>query len=490
MEFAIALDPKSNLPLHRQLYEAFRQLILSGQLSPKQRVPATRGLARSLAISRTTVTQCYEQLISEGYLQAVRSSGTFVCAQLPDDLLHSIPLQELQPNQSSSKALRFSIYGASLTNDTPLQSPRLESPISFCYGQPDLDAFPLNQWRQLLSRHCRKSDRVMLDYATDSLGHQPLREAIARYLVQSRAVQCNADQILIVSGSQQALDLVSRVLIDRSDGVALEDPGYLGARHIFLAQGARLYPLPVDSSGVVVEALWKESPHRIKLVYVTPSHQFPTGVVLSLSRRLELLAWAEQAEALIVEDDYDSEYRYEGRPIPALQGLDQTSSVIYIGTFSKVLFPSLRVGYLVVPPKLVEVFARAKWLTDRQSPLLEQYVLTDFINEGHLERHIRRMRSLYNQRQKTLVKALLHSFGDRVTILGESAGMHLMVRLSTSMSDEVVISRAAAMGVGLVSARRYYLENGYSGEFILGYADLHESEIEAGVKMLATALTN
>jgi GntR family transcriptional regulator/MocR family aminotransferase len=338
MEFAIALDPKSDLALHRQLYEAFRQLILSGQLLPKQRLPSTRALAHSLAISRTTVTQCYEQLISEGYLQAVRSSGTFVCAQLPDDLLHS-PLQELQPNQSTSKALSFSIYGASLTNDTPLYSPRLELPISFRYGQPDLNAFPVSQWRQLLSRHCRKSDRVMLDYATDSLGHQPLREAIARYLVQSRAVQCNADQILIVSGSQQALDLVSRVLIDRSDGIALEDPGYLGARHIFLAQGARLYPLPVDSSGVVVEALWKESPHRIKLVYVTPSHQFPTGAVLSLSRRLELLTWAEQAGALIIEDDYDSKYRYEGRPIPALQGLDQTSSVIYIGTFSKSCFP-------------------------------------------------------------------------------------------------------------------------------------------------------
>jgi GntR family transcriptional regulator/MocR family aminotransferase len=328
----------------------------------------------------------------------------------------------------------------------------------------------------------------MLDYA-NSLGYRPLREAIARYLVQSRAVQCSADQILIVAGSQQALDLVTRILIDRGDQIALENPGYLGARQIFLAQGATLYPLPVDSSGVVVEALWKRLP-EIKLVYVTPSHQFPTGAVLSLSRRLDLLAWAELAGALIVEDDYDSEYRYGGRPIPALQGLDHRGLVLYIGTFSKVLFPSLRIGYLVVPPKLIEVFARAKWLSDRQSPLLEQYVLTDFINEGYLERHIRRMRSLYNQRRQKLVQALIDYFGERVTILGENAGMHLMVRLSTPLSDKAVISRAAAMGVGLVSARRYYLENECSGEFILGYADLREPEIEIGVQRLATALSN
>lgn len=486
MEFAIALDPKSDLPLHHQLYEAFRQLILSGQLLPKQRLPSTRALARSLAISRTTVTGCYEQLISEGYLQAVSGSGTFVCNQLPDDLLRVPIQQDLQPSQPSCH-VRLSIYGATLTDDTPLDSPRLELPIEFRYGQPALDEFPLNQWRQLISRHCRHDAR-MLDYA-NSLGYRPLREAIARYLVQSRAVQCSADQVLIVAGSQQALDLVTRVLIDRGDQIALEDPGYLGARHIFLAQGAKLNPLPIDSSGVVVETLWKRSP-EIKLVYVTPSHQFPTGAVLSLSRRLDLLAWAERAGALIVEDDYDSEYRYGGRPIPALQGLDYRGLVLYIGTFSKVLFPSLRIGYLVVPSKLIEVFARAKWLTDRQSPLLEQYVLTDFINEGYLERHIRRMRSLYNQRRQKLVQALIDHFGERVTILGENAGMHLMVRLSTPLSDEAVISRAAAMGVGLVSARRYYLENECSGEFILGYADLREPEIEVGVQRLATAIMN
>lgn len=485
MEFAIALDPQSNLPLHRQVYEALRQLILAGKLLPKQRLPSTRALAKSLAISRATVTQSYEQLISEGYLQTISGGGTYVCDFLPEEFLHS--KRTLQPNTDCvTDNVNLSTYGTNLITNAPLYSPRLSLPIEFCYGQPALDAFPLNLWRQLISRHCRQSDRLMLDYATDSLGYQPLRDAIARYLIQSRAVQCNADQIIIVGGSQQALDLVSRVAIDPGDGIAVEDPGYLGARHVFLSQAAKLYPIPVDSLGMQIEQLYHLS--NIKLVYITPSHQFPTGALLSLARRLELLAWAKQTGGLIIEDDYDSEFRYEGRPIPALQGLDRTNSVLYIGTFSKVLFPSLRIAYLVVPPKLVNVFARAKWLVDRQSPLLEQYVLTDFINEGHLERHIRRMRALYDRRRQALVGTLANYFGDRITICGENAGMHLMVRLFTNLSDRTIIERARAVGVGLVSARQYYLKNTCNCEFVLGYADLDEAEIANGVQKLAAAI--
>lgn len=329
----------------------------------------------------------------------------------------------------------------------------------------------------------------MFDYASDSAGYQPLREAIARYLVQSRAVQCDADQVIIVSGSQQALDLVTRVLVDRGDEVAIENPGYLDARRIFLAQGAKLSPIPVDESGVVVEHLSTRSAAHIKLIYVTPSHQFPTGAVLSLPRRLELLAWATQAGAMIIEDDYDSEFRYGGRPIPALQGLDQGNSVIYIGTFSKVLFPALRVGYLVVPKALVRVLANAKRLTDRHAPLLEQQVLTDFINEGYLERHIRRMRTLYDQRRQTLMEALLLQVGKQVTILGENAGMHLMIRLDTPLSDEEIIGKAAQLGLDLVNAESYYLEGTGRGEFVIGYADLSLEEITQGVQRLAQVLS-
>ncbi len=297
-------------------------------------------------------------------------------------------------------------------------------------------------------------------------------------------MHCDPNRVLVVSGSQQAIDLVARLLLDRGDAVALEDPGYLGARQAFLAQGAALYPVPVDESGIVVEVLAKAT-LPVKLVYVTPSHQFPTGAVLSLSRRLELLAWAQKTGTLIVEDDYDSEYRYGESPIPALQELD--GSVIYVGTFSKVLFPALRVGYLVLPPDLVRVFCHAKWLVDRQSPLLEQYVLTDFITEGHLERHIRRMRNLYDRRRQSLVRPLAQYLPHQVKILGENAGIHIMIQISAALSDEEVLHRAARLGVGLTAANAYYL-GGSKGQFVLGYAELNEKQIEEGIYKLSQAL--
>lgn len=239
--------------------------------------------------------------------------------------------------------------------------------------------------------------------------------------------------------------------------------------------------MSVDESGVLVNNLTT----NIKLIYVTPSHQFPTGALLSLPRRLELLAWAQKSGAMIIEDDYDSEYRYGERPIPALQGLDKGNSVIYVGTFSKVLFPALRLGYLVLPHSLVDVFTRAKWLADRQSSLLEQYALTDFITEGHLERHIRRMRSLYDQRRQTLVQSLVSHFGDQVKILGENAGMHLMIKLHTTLDDQEIVQRAAQLGVGIAAAYSYYLKTSPGSQFVLGYAELNEHEIREGVRRLA-----
>ena len=257
-------------------------------------------------------------------------------------------------------------------------------------------------WRQIATRHLQSPN--LLDYSSDLLGYKVLREAIAHYLVRSRAVRCEAEQIIIVSGTQQALDLIARLFIDPGDQVVMEEPGYLSARRVFQSQGAEILPISVDSSGLMVEQLQSIENLVVKLVYTTPSHQFPTGAILSLPRRLELLAWARQRGAVIVEDDYDSEYRYGEKPIPAMQGLDQNDSVIYIGTFSKVLFPALRIGYLVVPPGLAKIFAQAKRLVDRHSPLLEQCVLADFINEGHLERHLRRMRTLYSQRRASTSK--------------------------------------------------------------------------------------
>lgn len=484
MDLAIALDNNTAIPLHQQLYEELRRAILSGRLLPRQRIPSTRSLAKSLGISRTTVTSCYEQLLSEGYLETIVGSGTYVCAQLPDDLLHSTPVESVQktvlPIQLSKYAARLADMDTSLMSEPDLQ-------ISFRYGRPAFDHFPMQTWRKLLSRHCRENS-TWLDYATDALGYKPLREAIARYLSRSRAVQCEPEQVIITNGTQQALYLIMRLSIELGDAIALEDPGYLSARRIFLSQGAKLLPVRVDESGLVVKDLAKYANESIKLVYVTPSHQFPTGAILSLPRRLELLAWAQQNSAMIIEDDYDSEYRYGDRPIPALQGLAQTDSVLYIGTFSKVLFPSLRIGYLVLPPSLISLFARAKWLSDRSLPSLEQQVLADFIEQGHIDRHIRKMRSLYDLRRQALVQALKANFGEKAKILGEKAGLHLMVRLQTHLTDEEIIQRAARVGVGMMSAQPSYLNVNCAGELIFGYSELTQEQIQKGISRLAQVI--
>lgn len=484
MDLAIALDSNTSIPIHHQLYEEMRRAILSGRLLPRQRIPSTRSLAKSLSISRTTVTSCYEQLLSEGYLETIVGSGTYVCAQLPDDLLHSTPIDA---GKIARPPIKLSKYAAKLAEmDTSLLD-ESNAEISFRYGRPAFDRFPMQIWRKLLSRHCRAS--TWLDYATDPLGYKPLQSAIARYLSRSRAVQCEPEQVMITNGTQQALYLVMRLLIEPGNAIAMENPGYLSARRIFLSQGAKVLPVGVDESGLVVKELAKNQNEQIALVYVTPSHQFPTGAILSLPRRLELLTWAQQNQALIIEDDYDSEYRYGDRPIPALQGLDRSDSVLYIGSFSKVLFPSLRIGYLVLPPSLVSLFARAKWLSDRQLPTLEQQVLTDFIEEGHLESHIRKMRSLYDLRRQVLVQALKAYFGEKATILGEKAGLHLMVRLQTHLTDEEIIQRTAQVGVGMMSAQPYYLNANCTGEFIFGYSELTQEQIQQGISRLAQVLT-
>jgi GntR family transcriptional regulator/MocR family aminotransferase len=485
MDLTINLDTQSAQTLQQQLYEELRQAILTGRLLPRQKIPSTRSLSQSLGISRTTVTQSYDQLLSEGYLESIVGSGTYVCAQIPDDLLHSDPVQHAPPPPPAS--IRLSSYGDRLHHTPFTLQPSPEHPISFRYGQPALHHFPVALWRKLLSRYCMTSSE-WLDYATDFQGYPPLRQAIAQYLARARAVRCDPNQIIMTNGTQQALDLVMRLLINPGDRIAIEDPGYLSARRIFLSHGAQLVSIPVDESGLLVNNLTDFPSESLRLVYVTPSHQFPTGSTLSLARRLELLAWAQHHRALILEDDYDSEYRYGDRPIPALQGLDRHHSVIYIGTFSKVLFPSLRIGYLVVPPSLVSLFAQAKWLGDRQLPLLEQQVLTEFIEAGHLESHIRKMRSHYDQLRQTLVQCLREYFGERALIFGEKAGIHLMVRLHTQWSDGEIMERAAQTGVGMMSAQPFYVHSGARGEFIFGYGDLDEEQITEGIARLAQAL--
>ncbi|NJN31990.1 MAG: PLP-dependent aminotransferase family protein [Synechococcales cyanobacterium RM1_1_8] len=482
MELALTLDSDLAQPLHRQIYEQIRDRILSGQLARSQRLPPSRALAQSLQVSRATVSLSYDQLLSEGYLETRPGAGTFVAAQLPEALLQveghpSAPVLEAIP-------LRLSRYGQAIALAPPWQN-QPAAPYNFRYGHPSLELFPLPLWKRLMAQEM-SAHRRWMDYATDPLGYGPLREAIAQYLTRARAVTCHPDQIVITHGTQQALQLVTQLFIDPGEAIALENPGYLGAQRIFRSRGALLQPVPVDGDGLIVSALAQLQPIP-KLIYVTPSHQFPTGALLSLPRRLQLLDWAQQHHCLILEDDYDGEFRYSSRPIPALQGLKANAPVLYLGTFAKVLFPGLHLGYAVVPTNLVQTFAQARWLSDRHCSLLDQAVLARFITEGHLERHLRRMRLCYDRRRQILMDALKANFGDRVTILGDSAGLHLVARLHSGLCDQAVVDRAAQAGVYLASLQDHNLQS-CQGDFILGYSEVSEAQIETGIQRWAAAL--
>ena len=485
MDFAAVLDPSAPVPLQRQLYEQWRGAVLSGRFAPGARVPSTRELARSLRVSRTTVTQAYEQLIAEGYLEAAHGSGTYVCAALPEEMLRPAPSSARSSTANGNVLrLRLSRYGRELRERPGYFRDHPRGMISFTNWLPDLHHFPVQLWARLVARAARHADLASFDYDSRSLGYAPLRREIARYLAVSRAVRCEPDQVIVCNGSQQALDLAARILIDAGDSIAVEDPGYLGARQIFLSHAARLQPIPVDADGLVTNCLRRLRP---RLVYVTPSHQFPAGASMTLARRLELIEWARSSGAVILEDDYDSEYRFDGRPSPSLQGLSAGAPVLYLGTFSKVLFPGLRLGYMVAPRNLVPVLERAKWIADRQCPILEQAVLTSFLAEGHLERHIRRMRVIYGRRRDVLEEALVEEFGDRVRILGARAGMHLMAELETQFSEEELVKRARAEGVVVAGARSYYLSPAKECRLVLGYAPVGERALREGVLRLKRA---
>src|SRR5215469_3508149 len=439
MRFATILNPSLSTPLHRQVYEQWREGILTGRFRPGERVPSTRELAASLAVSRGTISEAWDQLIAEGYLETSPGSGTFVCRELPDRML--IARGPSRAHASSKVTVRLSRFGAGLTEDWRRVF-RQDAVIRFSPGTPDRENFPSTLWRRLVGRHLRRLAPSLFNYAEHSPGDVRLRSEIAAYVTRLRAVRCSPEQIIIVNGSQQGLDLCARLLIEPGNQTGMENPGYPGARGALAAYGARLQPLPIDASGVVIRRLRRTT----RLIYVTPSHQYPTGISMSLARRLELIEWAKRSGAVIVEDDYSSEYRYSGPPLPSLQGLATGVAVIYVGTFSKVMFPGLRIGYIISPPSMAPFFIRAKSLADRQTPMLEQAVLADFLGEGHMERHIRRMHRLYGLRREALLDSLHKHFGDRAKVLGDAAGMHAMVRFE----DKTIWQRAIRNKVELV----------------------------------------
>lgn len=474
MRLATLLDRTSAVPLRQQIYQQWREGILSGRFRPGESVPSTRELSATLEVARSTVTDAYEQLIAEGYLETEQGSGTFVCRELPDALLAYSDGPDAAG--TTSAPIRLSLFGNGLNFDYHRENPP-PGVISFPNGTPDLQHFPFAIWRKLMNRHLREATQDTFDYTDYVAGYPPMRAEIASYLSRTRAVRANADQVVVVNGSQQSLDLCARLLLSPGDEVAFENPGYQGARRIFEAAGARLRPLTATPDGLALGDLGRKT----RLVYVTPSHQFPTGVSMSLATRLELIDWARRTGAVIVEDDYSSEYRYSGSPLPSLQGLAGDVPVVYIGTFSKVMFPGLRIGYMVSPAGLVRSITRAKWLQDRNTAVLEQKALFDFMHEGHLERHIRRMRRLYGSRREALVGALDRHFGERVRVMGDAAGMHLMA----AIDDQDLFERATRNRVQLLRADGYYLTKPPGNEFIFGFSAVGERTIREGVKRMA-----
>lgn len=481
------LRPDSNAPLYQTLYIHIRAAILSGELTRGTKLPSTRALAEELKISRNTVLSAYRQLLAEGYLEGREGSGTFVAHVLPELLLSaprpvSRAVKTVQNRRTESRQPVFSerartqIMASMAPSDGILPRP-------FVPEAPALDAFPFQLWSRLVVRQARRMPLNSYTYQ-DSAGYRPLREAIVAHVTVSRQVHCTPEQVMIVSGSQGALDLAARMLVNAGDPVWLEDPGYSGARGAFIGAGAHLIPVPVDDEGLIVDIGIERAP-QARLVYLTPSHQFPLGVTMSLSRRLALLDWAKRANAYILEDDYDSEFRFATRPLATLQGLDDADRVIYIGTFSKVLFPSLRVGYMILPPALVDSFLKVRRMIDIHSPMLEQAVLADFMIEGHFTRHLRRMRTLYAERRSTLLEA---ASALPFEIDSPEAGIHCIGWLSTGIDDRKLVNKAPEYDLNLTPVSSFSLEPLPRKGLLLGYGGFNIQEIKEGIQRLGALL--
>lgn len=477
----LSLDEKANVPLYRQLYEGLREAILGRELREGCRLPSTRELARELQLSRNTVTAAFEQLLAEGYIEGRIGAGTYV-ATIPE----MRGRESRKPRTPGAAALKLPISARARAICSSPLVPACSGMGAFRAGVPALDEFPVATFARLINRYVGRLPITHLN-ARDIAGYAPLRTAIAEYLRAARSVRCEAEQVFVVAGSQHGLSLVARVLADRGDRALVEDPQFLGARNAFLAAGLELIPMPVDEYGPDVERA-RRNPGGVKFAYVTPSHQYAWGVTMSLARRLQLLQWASENGAWVVEDDYDSEIRYVSRPLSSLHGLNDDGRVFYLGTFSKLLFPSLRVGYVVVPERLVDAFAALRQANDLFSPVLYQAVLADFINEGHFARHIRRMCGIYRERQQALIRELEAQFGNDVELQNADAGMSLLAWLQTGVDDREVAREAAELGIVVHPASLFYLEPPPRPGLLLGFGSVKPADMRPAAEKLRVAV--
>jgi len=482
----LTLDPDGG-PLHQQIYQALRTAILRGTFRPGERLPSSRELARDLGVSRTTALGAYTRLLSEGFVVGKAGAGTRVAPSLVAGRAttgRSAPRASRAITEAPA-APRLSAAVQRLFEEGRWRSIPREA-VPFAAGIPSLAMFPLTTWTRLAARRWRLSGRELL-LPGDSQGYAPLREAVAKYAVTSRGVRCTAEQVVIVNGAQHGIDLCARVLVGPGDDVWLEYPGYAPARGMFAATGARLVDVPVDEQGLDVAAGHALSP-AARLAYVTPSHQEPLGTTMSLERRHALLDWARGADAWILEDDYNGEYRYDTNAVAALQGLDQHQRVLYLGTFSKTLSPAIRLGYLIVPPALVQTFARARLLLDRNSGVAEQAVLADFLEGGHFARHIRRTRALYRDRHRTFLDLASRELDGLVTFDEAPAGLRLLGWLPPDVDDQEIVREAARRGVVLESLSYRAPLGMLPPALSFGFAPYGAAQTRAGMRTLAEVI--
>lgn len=492
----IELDRRKGLS--RQLYQALRMRVLDGRLASGTRLPASRDLAAALTISRNSVVRAYDQLYAEGFIEGRVGDGTYV-AQLPQakklstkvstgfstGLPTTLSTKSADlPGVSSSKVIHSGALQRLENNHLP--RPPSGPPRAFRVGVPAFDLFPFDVWAKLNAAFWRKPDLQQLCYG-DPAGDARLRSLIAAYLRSSRGMQCSAEQIVITSGAQQGISLCAQLLVEPGDGVGVENPGYRAAGHAFAVAGGRLHGVPVDAEGMDCAALAACGDCRV--AYVTPSHQYPTGVVMSLARRLELLAWAGRTQGWIVEDDYDGEYRYTGAPLAPLAALDQQGRVLYVGTFGKVAFPALRLGYLVLPPGLVDAFSQRRAVDVRHSEVSTQAVMAEFMAAGHFQRHIRRMRRAALSRRNTLLSGWPQGVVGVGSLPAVSAGLHLTVAVDSQAREQQLIEQAAQVDVEINGLSSYWLPDStvpidQRAGLVLGFAAVPEPAIELALARL------
>lgn len=474
----IPIDQDSDTPIFRQIYQGLRDGIQDGRLREKTRLPSSRTLSKMLGVSRTSIVSAFEQLLAEGYIEGKLGSGTFVAPHL-DAYIDDAGSRRATPTTVSVEATVSARARRLIETVDPL---RQGAGIPFNTGVTSADARSFDALKKIASKHL---SQIGLDYRaySDPLGRPDLRELIARYLRVARSVRCTAENVILTAGAQEAIDLTIKVLVDSGTRVWVEEPGYPLAQAALKTAGAIMFPIPVDHEGLDVSRGVLDCPDA-RVVYVTPSHQYPLGVMLSISRRIELLQWAHSAGAWIIEDDYDSEFRYDGRPLASLQGLDQDNRVIYIGTFSKVLLPGLRLGYVVVPDTLMPAFAAARFLTDRQPAMLEQLIIRDFISEGHFTSHIRRLRKSYNDARDQLLSLISRDLRPFLEVEAPAQGMHLVARTSGNLSDVALAELAASGNVLLKPVSKMFLNAPRTSALMFGFTGFSAMDMQLGVKRL------